>query len=75
MPLLHYNSRAANGSLFTRKWKKVKGPLDVTNFRVAKQLDLLNQKNEVSNAAYAAAGKAPLSLLLRLVGGAGTIIR
>jgi hypothetical protein len=44
MPLLHYNSRAANGSLFTPQVEKSKGSSRCTNFRVAKQLDLLNQE-------------------------------
>lgn len=75
-----YGSRAANGVIIitTKNGKKgdIKVTLDVFGgvASVTKQLDLLNQEQwaKVSNAAYAAAGKAPLDIALNPeVGGAG----
>lgn len=75
-----YGSRAANGVIIitTKSGKKgdIKVSLDVFGgyATVAKQLSLLNQEEwaKVSNAAYAAAGKAPLPIALNPeVGGAG----
>ena len=75
-----YGSRAANGVVIitTKSGKKgdIKVSLDVFGgfASVTKQLGLLNQEEwaKVSNAAYAAAGKAPLPIALNPeVGGAG----
>jgi TonB-linked SusC/RagA family outer membrane protein len=75
-----YGSRAANGVVIitTKNGKKgdIKVTLDVFGgvANVTKQLGLLNQEEwaKVSNAAYAAAGKASLPIALNPeVGGAG----
>jgi TonB-linked SusC/RagA family outer membrane protein len=75
-----YGSRAANGVVIitTKNGKKgdIKVTLDVFGgvANVTKQLNLLNQEEwaKVSNAAYAAAGKASLPIALNPeVGGAG----
>lgn len=75
-----YGSRAANGVIIitTKNGKKgdIKVSLDVFGgvASVTKQLGLLNQEEwaKVSNAAYSAAGKAPLPIALNPeVGGEG----